>query len=133
MRLTDEQIEKVVALRELLRSNPSEEQWEHYIDFTRCLAQLLDVLDNQSSPKKVKVILDKIWATFLKLWSKENQRIILETMDGDEALLDQVRGHPNGREILNRILERVKQQKGEATGVVASDVDISDILSEVNV
>ena len=94
---------------------------------------MLDVLDNQSSPKKVKVILDKIWATFLKLWSKENQRIILETMDGDEALLDQVRGHPNGREILNRILERVKQQKGEATGVVASDVDISDILSEVNV
>lgn len=123
----------MVGLRELLRSNPSpdDQDWANYTDYLRCIAKLLDALDNQSSPKQAKVVLDKTWATFLKLWSRENARIILEALGGDDALLDQVKENPRGREIFNRILERVKQQKGEATGVVASDVDITDILEEM--
>lgn len=132
MKLTTEQQEKAVGLRLLLRSDPPESEvgWEAYQDFTRSLAQMLDGLDTFVRPTEIKGVMDRAWKSFCSVWIEENRRIVLEAIGGDEALLDQVRSHPNGRKMCSQILDRVREQAEMTFGMNVAGMDVTDILAE---
>jgi len=131
MKLTAEQQEKAIALRRLFNSEPptAEEAWASYVDFTRAMAQMIDGIDSLINPCGMQQVFGTAWKSFAKLWGSEQQRLVLEAIGGDESLLEQVREHPQGRQVLRRILDRVKETKGTLSfGLSATDVDVADIL-----
>lgn len=132
MKLTTEQQEKAVGLRLLLRSDPPESEagWKAYQDFTRALAQMLDGLDTFVRPAEIKGKFDRAWRAFCSVWNEENQRIILAAIGGDEALLDQVKSHPNGSKMCDQIMERVMKQTDMIFGMNVAEMDVTDILAE---
>jgi len=131
MKLTIEQQEKAIGLRQLLKSEPSEIGWEAYLDFTRAVAKMLDGLDTFVRPLEMKEAMDQAWNNFVNVWRGENERLILESI-GDPALLDQVKNHPNCNKICRQILDRVRTQAAKSTGLgmTATNVDVTDILSK---
>lgn len=133
MRLNDNQQEKAIGLRELLTKARPEGavEWAAYMDFTRALGKMLDGADHIQMPTEIKQVFDQAWKAYIRLWGALNNRILTEAL-GDEELLNKVKEHRNGKTIVNRILQRIKEQNG---GVITSEVDarsteVTDILSE---
>jgi len=131
MKLTIEQQEKAIALRRLFNSEPpaAAEAWASYVDFTRAMARMIDGVDSLVLPSEMQQVFSSAWKSFARLWGSEQQRLVLEAIGGDESLREQVREHPKGRQVLRRILYRVKETKGSLSfGLSATDVDVADIL-----
>jgi len=133
MRITQEQSEKAIAIRALIKSNAPENSnaWTNYIDFSRAVAQMIDGLDTFVSPDQMKGIFDRAYSSFAQVWSEENKRIILEILDGNEEVFNAISDHPNAIKIIHRILVKIKKELGPlGIGTVVTGVDISDILLE---
>jgi len=133
MKLTNRQQEKAIGLRELLNKNrpKAEITWSGYIDFTRALGKMLDGIDEAQSPTEMKATFDMAWRAYAKYWGAEHDRILMQALGNDEALVSKVKEHENGQRIVYRILERVKEKHGGINAEIdASSIEITDILVE---
>jgi hypothetical protein len=130
--LTQKQGEIAIAVRQLLQeARPEDEAWADYIDFTRAVARMLDALDGFVPLSDMKPVFDEAWQKYSKLWAAAHKRVIIQSLGGDESLWERVQGHANGRNVVQRILKRVKEQHGAISSAVdASSVEVLDILNE---
>lgn len=133
MKLTERQAEKAIGLRELLtKQRPDGEMaYVGYIDFTRALGKMLDGVDEAQSPTEMKATFDTAWRSYARYLGAEQDRILMQTLGNDEELVNKVKEHENGRRIVHRILERVREKHGGINAEIdASRIDVTDILVE---
>jgi len=142
MKLTYRQQEKAIAVRELLNQGevpwservvcPDGDTWFAFVDCTRALGKMIDGLDEVKTPNEMRVAFDAAWKAYICFWGAEHQRLLNQALGHDAILVDKVKGHRNGKRIVNRILERIKKSNGGtiSTGINAAAVEVVDILEE---
>lgn len=150
MKLTDNQIELAVQLRALSagaripdealaalaeeqKCPQDEKTWAAFIDLTRLTAVMLDGVKTLPSPPEMQKVFDEAWNAYAHYFGGEYNRVLRETL-GSAEMVEKVRHHPNGAEVINRILARARDAVGPILpGVDFSQVSVDDILQEAGI
>lgn len=136
MRLNDRQRELATSLRGLV-TVPEGVAWGDFIDFTAALAAMLEGAETLTHPMKMQKRFQAAWSASAGLWNTEHKRILRDCLGGGEhgqKEFERVKAHPNGSDVLGRILTRVKETHGPLTTGMFVDVGtlrIGEILDEL--
>lgn len=128
--LTDRQIELSIGLRELVKMPETPEAWTAMTDLVRAFAIVLDGVENMAHPREEHKAFQSAWRIYsLRLWKGEQNRIIRDCL-GKEY--ERVVNHPDGQNVVRKILSRVAEINGGLRpGLNVDDVEIGDILYEL--
>lgn len=125
-KLTDRQTEIAISVRELAKT-PENDSWGDFVDFTRAVATMIEGVEALIHPSEMQTRFSQAWQAYANLWGTEHNRIIRDCLGSDEEF-ERIKAHPNGRNVIGRILSRVKEVHGDITPGMAVNVDVADIL-----
>lgn len=128
--MTDRQAEIASGLREIAKTPDTEDAWGPFVDFTQAMATMIEGVESMATPKEMEKRFSRAWAAAAKVFVVSHQRIVRDCLGGQPEL-DRVINHPDARNIMARIVDRVREVHGELTpGMTVDDVDVADILDE---
>lgn len=125
---TERETDFAIAIREVANT-PDNESWGVFTDFTREVSRMLEGAEGLVHPTEMQKRFAGAWELYAKMWTTENKRIVRDCL-GSQEEYDRIKGHPNGRSAIVRILSRVKEIHGELTPGMNVDVDVKDILMD---
>lgn len=131
MKLTNEQQEIAINLRkELIRIQPEISSCD-YIDYTRALAVMIDSISDMRSPIDMQDVFTEAWTTYTSFWAEQHRNLVEKTVRNPD-LFEYIKAHPRGNEVVNQILNRIRETCGKIKpGLDVSKVKIDDIVAKI--
>lgn len=119
-----------MALRAVAKI-PDTDSWGSFQDCISAIATIIEGVESLTHPQEMQKRLQQVWQSCAEAWRVEHERIILECLGGTEEV-QLVKSHPNGKNAIGRILERVREIHGGRImpGMDMDDVEVGDILSD---
>jgi len=131
MKLTNKQQEISISLRQILGIDITDELCRAdfpLIDFIRSVSQITEGGVDLITPDVMSDRFRNTWANYIKFWSEEHNRLLVESVGKD--ILDKIQDHPNCVVFVNRVIERIKSNPDWKPLMDVSKIKIDDIFNE---
>ena len=97
-------------------------------DFVDALAVVVDGANKLVDSDEMATRFTAAWHAYASVFTTEHGRIV-EGVVGDAALWQRIRAHPDGREAVAEIIERIHAVHGEIVPGMDVELDVTDILT----
>lgn len=131
MKLTDRQRDKAEQVRGILDVQQFVDCFLHF-DLTDSIGRILEGAERLIQPDEMARQFNLAWNAYASIWNGELNAVCQNAV-GDKALWERVKKHPNGREAVSGILDRILAVHGEIVPSMKIEVDVSDILVDCQI
>ncbi|KKL52399.1 hypothetical protein LCGC14_2285830 [marine sediment metagenome] len=127
-RTAERRTDFAIALRQIAKS-PSNDSWTAFTDLITAVSSILEGAEGLIPPQEMQARFAAAWQASAKVWQAEIPRIVGDCLGGPEEF-ERIRSHPNGGNVIGRILTRVREVHGDLTPGMVVDIEVGDILVE---